>query len=104
MAYLAKRRDRSATPPEETHYDAEAEVRNRGTGFYAFSKDEETRKRQMEELRAAREETQREREEKLRRRARKEDARTERMKKVEELRSKRRAELFLAGLGDVGVV
>ncbi|PYI17293.1 hypothetical protein BO99DRAFT_404452 [Aspergillus violaceofuscus CBS 115571] len=104
MAYLAKRRDRSVTPPEETHYDAEAEVRNRGTGFYAFARDEETRRRQMEELRVAREETQREREEKQQRRARREDARNERRVKVEELRSKRRAEMFLAGLGDVGVV
>ncbi|RAH72384.1 CCDC174 family protein [Aspergillus aculeatinus CBS 121060] len=104
MAYLAKRRDRSVTPPEETHYDAEAEVRNRGTGFYAFARDEETRRRQMEELRAAREETQREREEKQQRRARREEARNERRVKVDELRSKRRAEMFLAGLGDVGVV
>ncbi|PYH77269.1 hypothetical protein BO82DRAFT_358382 [Aspergillus uvarum CBS 121591] len=104
MAYLAKRRDRSVTPPEETHYDAEAEVRNRGTGFYAFARDEETRRRQMEELRVAREETQREREEKQQRRARREEARNERRVKVEELRSKRRAEMFLAGLGDVGVV
>ncbi|PYI33054.1 hypothetical protein BP00DRAFT_367893 [Aspergillus indologenus CBS 114.80] len=104
MAYLANRRDRSVTPPEETHYDAEAEVRNRGTGFYAFARDEETRRRQMEELRVAREETQREREEKQQRRARREDARNERRVKVEELRSRRRAEMFLAGLGDVGVV
>ncbi|OJK05134.1 hypothetical protein ASPACDRAFT_110357 [Aspergillus aculeatus ATCC 16872] len=104
MAYLAKRRDRSVTPPEETHYDADAEVRNRGTGFYAFARDEETRRRQMEELRAAREETQREREEKQQRRAKREEARNGRRVKVDELRSKRRAEMFLAGLGDVGAV
>ncbi|PYH45442.1 CCDC174 family protein, partial [Aspergillus saccharolyticus JOP 1030-1] len=102
MADLAKRRDRSVTPPEETHYDADAEVRNRGTGFYAFAKDEDTRRKQMEELRAAREETQREREEKSQKRAKREEARNQRMMKVEELRSKRRAEMFLAGLGDVG--
>lgn len=57
MARLAARRDRSATPPEATHYDADAEVRNRGTGFYAFSSDPEERKRQMEELTSARRET-----------------------------------------------
>ncbi|CEL07213.1 hypothetical protein ASPCAL10376 [Aspergillus calidoustus] len=72
MAHLAKRRDRSPTP-DEVHYDADAEVRNRGTGFYAFSKDEEVRKKQMEE------------------------------KEVDKLRAKRRAEMFLSGLGDIGV-
>ncbi|KGO72935.1 Protein of unknown function DUF4078 [Penicillium italicum] len=57
MSHLAARRDRSPTPPEKKHYDAEAEVRNRGTGFYNFSTDEEERKQQMEELRVLREET-----------------------------------------------
>lgn len=45
------------------HYDAAREVRAKGAGFYQFSADEETRRRQMEELRAAREETGRTREE-----------------------------------------
>jgi hypothetical protein len=102
MASLAARRDRSPTPPEETHYDADAEVRNRGTGFYAFAKDEETRRKQMEELLSAREETQREREARLSRRAERERVKNERRKQIEELRSKRRAETFLAGLGDLG--
>jgi hypothetical protein len=57
MSHLAARRDRSPTPPESKHYDAEAEVRNRGTGFYHFSTDEEERKKQMEDLRILREET-----------------------------------------------
>ncbi|KAJ5827130.1 hypothetical protein N7447_003893 [Penicillium robsamsonii] len=57
MSHLAARRDRSPTPPEKKHYDAEEEVRNRGTGFYNFSTDEEERKKQMEELRVLREET-----------------------------------------------
>lgn len=39
------------------HYDATKEVRARGAAFYQFSKDEETRKIQMEELRNAREAT-----------------------------------------------
>ncbi|KAF9889065.1 hypothetical protein FE257_008042 [Aspergillus nanangensis] len=98
MASLAKRRDRSATPPGETHYDAEAEVRNRGTGFYAFSRDEEERRRQMQELLGAREETQREREGRRERRVQREKVKGERRGKIEELRSKRRAEMFLAGL------
>ncbi|KDQ57185.1 hypothetical protein JAAARDRAFT_194353 [Jaapia argillacea MUCL 33604] len=46
-----------------THYDASSEVRAKGAGFYAFSKDEETRKQQMEELRMAREETEKVRKE-----------------------------------------
>ncbi|KAJ5950876.1 uncharacterized protein N7479_009289 [Penicillium vulpinum] len=57
MSHLAARRDRSPTPPEKKHYDAEAEVRNRGTGFYNFSTDEEERKKQMDELRILREHT-----------------------------------------------
>ncbi|PBL03680.1 hypothetical protein ARMGADRAFT_952759 [Armillaria gallica] len=44
--------------PLGVHYDATSEVRAKGAGFYQFSGDEETRQRQMEELRAAREETQ----------------------------------------------
>ncbi|KAI9374684.1 hypothetical protein BJX61DRAFT_532230 [Aspergillus egyptiacus] len=102
MEYLAKRRDRSMTP-EEVHYDAEGEVRNRGMGFYAFSKDEEVRRRQMEELMSARAETERERQEKVERRNRRERAREERRREVDKLRAKRRAEMFLSGLGDVGV-
>ncbi|RMJ20914.1 hypothetical protein PHISP_08218, partial [Aspergillus sp. HF37] len=99
MDYLASRRDRSPTPPEETHYDPDKEVRTRGTGFYAFSKDEEVRRRQMEELMHVREETQREREERAERRAHRERVRDERRGKVAELRTRRRADTFLAGLG-----
>ncbi|KAL4938195.1 hypothetical protein BDV06DRAFT_60446 [Aspergillus oleicola] len=102
MAYLAKRRDRSPTP-DEVHYDAEGEVRNRGTGFYAFSKDEETRKRQMEELLSARVETERERDARRERRVVRERERDERKRAIGELRAKRRAEMFLNGLGDVEV-
>ncbi len=43
--------------PLNLHYDASREVRAKGAGFYQFSGDEETRKRQMEELKQAREET-----------------------------------------------
>ncbi|KAL3477581.1 hypothetical protein BJX99DRAFT_226189 [Aspergillus californicus] len=102
MEHLAKRRDRSPTP-DEAHYDAEGEVRNRGTGFYAFSKDEEVRKKQMEELMNARAETQRERDARLERRAERELVKDNRRKEIEKLRAKRRAEMFLSGLGDIGV-
>lgn len=102
MEYLAARRDRSPTPPEETHYDPDAEVRTRGTGFYAFSKDEAVRRKQMEELLSVREQTEKERVAKSERRAKRERAKDERRKKIEELRTRRAADSFLAGLGDLG--
>lgn len=46
-----------ADNPLSSHYDATKEVRAKGAAFYQFSADEETRKQQMDELRAAREET-----------------------------------------------
>jgi hypothetical protein len=49
--------------PLGVHYDATAEVRARGAGFYQFSKDEETRKAQMDELKSARVETEKTRKE-----------------------------------------
>ncbi|KIJ12824.1 hypothetical protein PAXINDRAFT_163838 [Paxillus involutus ATCC 200175] len=51
-----------AENPLSAHYDASKEVRAKGAAFYQFSADEETRKQQMEELRAAREETKKTRE------------------------------------------
>ena len=43
--------------PLGVHYNAGQEIRNKGAGFYQFSGDEETRRAQMAELKAAREET-----------------------------------------------
>lgn len=51
-----------ADNPLSAHYDPTGEVRAKGAAFYQFSGDEETRKKQMEELRAAREETKKTRE------------------------------------------
>ncbi|KAG8213397.1 hypothetical protein J3R82DRAFT_11896 [Butyriboletus roseoflavus] len=51
-----------AENPLSSHYDASKEVRPKGAAFYQFSGDEETRQKQMEELRAAREETMKTRE------------------------------------------
>ncbi|KAL4247217.1 Coiled-coil domain-containing protein 174-like protein [Abortiporus biennis] len=48
--------------PLNMHYDASHEVRAKGAGFYQFSGDAETRRKQMEELRKAREETEKTRE------------------------------------------
>lgn len=60
MENIARKRDRSMTPPEEVHYDASKEVRSKGVGFYAFSKDAEGRRREMNELKKERDETERE--------------------------------------------
>jgi len=49
--------------PLNQHYDASSEVRAKGAGFYQFSADEETRKKQMEELRQVRQETEKTRQE-----------------------------------------
>jgi hypothetical protein len=43
--------------PLGVHYDGSSEIRAKGAGFYQFSADEETRKAQMQELNALREET-----------------------------------------------
>lgn len=95
MARLASRRDRSATPPEQVHYDADGEVRNRGTGFYTFSRDEETRKKQMEELEGARQETLQERE-RVRERAAIHHAKmAQRRREIAQLRARRLTEKFM---------
>ena len=49
--------------PLNIHYDASKEVRTKGAGYYQFSADEETRRKQMEELKVTREETERTRQE-----------------------------------------
>ncbi|KAK2873833.1 hypothetical protein FQN49_002018 [Arthroderma sp. PD_2] len=98
MSRLSKKRDRSPTPPPETHYNADGEVRTRGTGFYAFSNDEQVRKKEMEDLIAARGETTLERNQASTKKEAREKAKQERRKKIEELRSKKRASQFLDGL------
>ncbi|MCJ1389109.1 hypothetical protein MMC18_001963 [Xylographa bjoerkii] len=98
MEAIARKRDRSATPPEEVHYDASKEVRTKGVGFYAFSGDKEARKREMESLTRERAETERrarEREEK--KEGRKKEV-EERRRVVREKREKRMADRFLEGL------
>ncbi|KAJ2936662.1 hypothetical protein H1R20_g431, partial [Candolleomyces eurysporus] len=49
--------------PLAAHYDSTRENRAKGAGFYQFSADEETRKAQMEELKASRMETEKARQE-----------------------------------------
>ncbi|KAM4063109.1 hypothetical protein HRG_010329 [Hirsutella rhossiliensis] len=57
MEALARKRDRSETPPAPTHYDPDAEIRDRGVGFFKFSKVEEERVAQMKSLQEERERT-----------------------------------------------
>lgn len=98
MEHLARKRDRSLTPPEEVHYDASKEVRSKGVGFYGFSRDGEGRSREMEALRVEREGTERRRRERGERKAKREKEVEERRKAIAEKRGERLAEKFLAGL------
>ncbi|KAL8392418.1 hypothetical protein RB595_002565 [Gaeumannomyces hyphopodioides] len=111
MEALARKRDRSATPPPETHYDAAREIRSRGTGFYAFTAGDEARRRaEMDALDRARAETERVRREREEQgRARKDEVERRRReiegrrRDVAERRAKKLADSFLDGLGaDLG--
>ncbi|KAK2613043.1 hypothetical protein QQS21_000972 [Conoideocrella luteorostrata] len=100
MEELARKRDRSATPPAEKHYDADSEIRTKGTGFYKFSKDEEARSKEMAGLEEERKRTEQER--KVR-----EDQKTARRREIEQRRrdmgarrAQRQADNFLDGLAE----
>ena len=98
MEALARKRDRSATPPEATHYQADWEIRTKGVGFYKFSREEGRREEEMKALGEERERTEglrKEREEKARRR--KEEIEVRR-KELLERRTKKMADSFLEGL------
>jgi hypothetical protein len=98
MEELSRKRDRSATPPPPTHYDAAKEIRTKGVGFYSFSRDEWVRRAEMEDLEGQRRETERlrgEREEKKERRRREI---VERRRAIGEKRAKKMADSFLEGL------
>jgi hypothetical protein len=103
MEEIAAKRDRSMTPPEAKHYEADKEIRSKGVGFFAFSKDEGVRQREMEALEKERRETERVRGLKE---ERKEERRREiegRKREIAERRAGKRAEAFLDGLGsDLG--
>lgn len=99
MAELAARRDRSMTPPEDTHYDASKEVRSKGVGFYQFSKDKESRGQEMEALKKEREETERLAKEREDRRSKKQREIEERRRKIKEKRDEKEADRFLNSLG-----
>lgn len=98
MESLARKRDRSMTPPEEVHYDASKEVRSKGVGFYAFSKDGEGRRREMEALGREREETERGVREREGRREERRRVVEERKRVIARKREERLADRFLDGL------
>ena len=95
MEDLAKKRDRPATPPPETHYDANGEIRNRGTGFYGFSKDAELRKKEMEGLEKEREATAKVRKEKEEVKEKRKMEIEERRKAIAQKRNQKEADRFL---------
>jgi hypothetical protein len=98
MSALANRRDRSVTPPEATHYRAEKEVRSKGVGFYSFSKDEETRKKEMDALENERKETERGKQERKERKEKRRREVEQRRKEIGEKRGMRQADKFLESL------
>lgn len=103
MEDLARKRDRSATPPPASHYDASKEIRSKGVGFYAFSKDEELREQEMRDLESERKETERlrkERDEKKNARKREIEARRE---EVAKKRAKKMADKFLDEMSNEAV-
>ena len=98
MEALARKRDRSATPPEATHYQADWEIRTKGVGFYKFSGEEGKREEEMKALGEERKRTEglrREREEKVERRKREIE---ERRREIQERKSRKMADSFLDGL------
>lgn len=102
METLARKRDRSVTPPEEVHYDANGEVRSKGVGFYSFSRDKEGRRGEMEALGRERAETERGRREREGRREKRRGVVDARRKVIGEKRGKKLADHFLEGLmGDI---
>ncbi|KAK0742440.1 hypothetical protein B0T21DRAFT_409251 [Apiosordaria backusii] len=105
MEELARKRDRSATPPPETHYDANWEIRTKGVGFYKFSQGGEERRKEMEGLERERERTEKEREEREREKQKRKEELERRRREIEarrremgEKKAERLASRFLEGL------
>lgn len=99
MEDLARKRDRSLTPPEMKHYEANSEIRTKGVGFYSFSKEEGTREGEMKALEREREETERVRREREVVNAKRRAEIEERKKAIGEKRARKQADSFLEGLG-----
>ncbi|KAK3114679.1 hypothetical protein LTR53_006765 [Teratosphaeriaceae sp. CCFEE 6253] len=100
MEALAKKRDKSLTPPPEEHFDSNKEIRTKGTAFFQFSADSEERQRQMQNLENERLETERRRGERDAKVADRKAAIEGRRKEVQQRRGKRKADDFLEQLGE----
>ncbi|WPG99091.1 Hypothetical protein R9X50_00190000 [Acrodontium crateriforme] len=100
MEALAAKRDRSLTPPPDTHFDASKEIRTKGTGFFQFSGDAEERKRQMDELEKERLETEKKRKEREAKMLERKKMIEERRREIASARGKRKADGFLDRLGE----
>jgi hypothetical protein len=98
MAELAKKRDKSATPPPDEHFDGKKEIRTKGVGFFQFSADPEERKKQMETLEKERKETEHKRSETLKRKEERKREIEEKKKAVLQKRAKTKADRFLNNL------
>lgn len=99
MEALAARRDRTPTPPPDTHYDGAREIRTKGVGFYQFSADADARAGAMRNLAEEREQTERVRAARdTAREARRREI-EERRRRIGERRSRKLADDFLDGLG-----
>lgn len=99
MEELAAKRDKSPTPPPDTHYDGNWEIRTKGVGFYHFSKDNQERDEAMKNLEKERENTERIRKDREAEKERRKKEIEERRRKISEKRSKRMADDFLEDLG-----
>lgn len=87
MEEIAKKRDRSMTPPEQKHYEADKEFRVKGVGFYNFSKDEKMREKEMAALEQERFETERARREREDRKEKRKQEIDERRRAIEKKRA-----------------
>lgn len=99
MADLAAKRDKELTPPPELHFDGNAEARQRGMGFFHFSKDEKERQEQMGRIQKEREETEHVRKERKAQIEKRKALIREKKQAMQEKRSQGRAEKFLDELG-----
>lgn len=100
MEELARKRDRSATPPEQKHYDADSEIRTKGTGFYKFSQDAATREQEMGDLANERQRTEQERKSRLDLKEARRREIEQRRKDMGARRARRQADNFLDKLAE----
>ncbi|KAL6852359.1 hypothetical protein ACO1O0_006902 [Amphichorda felina] len=100
MEALARKRDRSATPPELKHYDADHEIRTKGTGFYKFSKDEGVRTQEIEALEEERKKTEQHRKEREEQKEARRREIEQRRRDMATRRAQKQADSFLDGLAE----